>query len=506
MRRSTGSFSYSFLGDAVDYLDILEIIKDLGSRQEREESVTTTLAAAEFEDFVGAPSIHNLSATLNAASDEPTDLVDSVIGANLPPVLHLPVVTQENVIANRELRLIEDLYQHVIRNTVGYSKAVWMGMTEEERAILLERYTIGVPEGGLTDAASEIPLLSAVATKVLGFYGNMVIVRVAIPQALAQETGLTSGRIQDAILRFHREGFRPLRRQVSLPTRGLLGEAVLGRCNACEVVDHRRFWNWQDSPTPAPVSQMPTFPQASGDIFSAAAPSALATSPPPTNLTIAGGDVGSGAGAAATPTGALAEIVKAVPDLARSGTDLSGLSNLQSLLEKDSESAASGRNQAIESSADLTKDLVAKAVMLATAASSQQTGAATPARAEAAAAQQGAGETGNAQVAEFQQQASAIAGNAEPLSFLAFSQGQNSVAYARQVVAQLFEGKAGLNAANTAIPTAQMLAAFQAVAGDDGNGVDLRGGANAFLANLSDLDQFLAPSGEVLRPVGDADQ
>ena len=35
---------------------------------------------------------------------------------------------------------------------------------------------------------------------------------------------------------------------ISLPTKGVLGEAVLGHCSSAEKIDLTRFWNWQDSP------------------------------------------------------------------------------------------------------------------------------------------------------------------------------------------------------------------------------------------------------------------
>jgi hypothetical protein len=39
---------------------------------------------------------------------------------------------------------------------------------------------------------------------------------------------------------------------VSLPTRGLLAEAQLGSCNACEKRDVTRFWKWEESPCAEP--------------------------------------------------------------------------------------------------------------------------------------------------------------------------------------------------------------------------------------------------------------
>ena len=36
----------------------------------------------------------------------------------------------------------------------------------------------------------------------------------------------------------------------TLPTRGVFGEAKLGHCNASEIIDTTRFWDWQSSPIP----------------------------------------------------------------------------------------------------------------------------------------------------------------------------------------------------------------------------------------------------------------
>jgi hypothetical protein len=39
---------------------------------------------------------------------------------------------------------------------------------------------------------------------------------------------------------------------VSLPTRGVFAEAVMGDCNACEEIDDTRFWRWEESPIDEP--------------------------------------------------------------------------------------------------------------------------------------------------------------------------------------------------------------------------------------------------------------
>src|SRR5207248_5554894 len=66
------------------------------------------------------------------------------------------------VLSFANLLRIEAVFQHVVSNTTKYSKAVWMSLTPEERAIMLEHYTIGVPTGGLADASQEVPLLNCI--------------------------------------------------------------------------------------------------------------------------------------------------------------------------------------------------------------------------------------------------------------------------------------------------------------------------------------------------------
>ena len=101
-----------------------------------------------------------------------------------------------------QLLRIEEVLQHVTRNTVTYSRAVWMSLTPEERAIMLEGFTIGVPADGVPDATQHVPLLNCVANQVLGFYGNAMIMPFNIPAELAWRspgrTG-TGGRTAPAV-------------------------------------------------------------------------------------------------------------------------------------------------------------------------------------------------------------------------------------------------------------------------------------------------------------------
>ncbi|MCL2496794.1 MAG: hypothetical protein FWF04_05200, partial [Clostridiales bacterium] len=68
------------------------------------------------------------------------------------------------------------------------------------------------------------------------------------PQELADELGKTAADLQESLYRYHTNAFRVPTTTISLPTDGMIGEAVLGETNVSEKIDITRFWNWKDSP------------------------------------------------------------------------------------------------------------------------------------------------------------------------------------------------------------------------------------------------------------------
>ncbi|MDH5293238.1 MAG: hypothetical protein OEW91_06110 [Acidimicrobiia bacterium] len=268
----------------VDIIDKIQLDALFGS----EITNTVSFSAAELEREVGGPLIWDVTANLN--DDNDADTSEQYVNAFstrsaaqlLTDAMPIPASRLEPVLSYNDLLKVEEMFQHVVRNTVAYSKAVWQSITPEERAIMLERYTIGVPVGGVEDESQEVPLLNAVGNQVVGFYGNSMVMPFSIPPDLASKIKTTNRDIQDALLRFHRQGFISPQGGVTLPTRGTLGEAVLGSCNSCEKIDLTRFWNWKDSPVPK-IDDRPdlgVFGQATNQLIGQAgaqAPASLAT-------------------------------------------------------------------------------------------------------------------------------------------------------------------------------------------------------------------------------------
>ncbi len=207
---------------------------------------------ATLEQQVHGPLMWNFNARINPTSTSPESYATNAMSSavDLPPTGY-PIAAREvaPVLTFSALLQIEKTLQHVVRNTVSYSEAVWISLTPEERAIMLEGFTIGVSAGGIQDDTQEVPLLNCVSNQVLGFYGNSMIMPFIIPMEVAEAEKFSSADVENALTDFHRSGFSPPHSRIALPTRGVLGEAVLGHCASAERIDLTRFWNWQDSPS-----------------------------------------------------------------------------------------------------------------------------------------------------------------------------------------------------------------------------------------------------------------
>jgi hypothetical protein len=364
--RSTDSFTYQFatpvdiatalLGATASTwpAPVLGIIPALISPPAAPQA--KTYAATLLGKEIGAPYLWNFRADLTASvAGNPESYVKPDANAvELPAgVYPIPAMEVAPLLKYSDLIQIENTLQHVLRNIVRYSKAVWSSLTPEERVMLLEPYLLSFP--GLSSA---VPLLDCIGNEVLGFHGNSMIVPFSIPQALGDVKGwgTTTGEMEDALLHFHRQGAPNQMSHASLPTRGVLGEAMLGHCASGEKIDLTRFWNWQDSPTEsapviAPVavlnSQVP-------NLVSAQVGSQLSSMLP--NL-INNNNV---VPAAQTPNTSLAQaLISALAAVKGLDPSLSGADKLAALLQNTQNTAESARADMVKANTQITSQAIA---------------------------------------------------------------------------------------------------------------------------------------------------
>ena len=253
---------------------------------------TVVLGPGDLEPLLGGPTVStfyaavenfNNSSQTDIPSPQETYVNDQLSGIVLPPQPYpVPAVQLAPVLRYQDVLEIEKAAQHIVRNTTRYSKILWTSMTPEESAILLDGYTIGVPPGGLSDASQMIPLLNCLQNTILGTFGNSLIMPFNIPQDLADEMNINPAELQQSLLAYQQEAFVSPHSTIGLPTRGVLGEAVLGSCSSAEKIDLTRFWNWQDAPgDQAPGIGMVQLPTTTPPLTTGVtAPNSLTNLPP----------------------------------------------------------------------------------------------------------------------------------------------------------------------------------------------------------------------------------
>ena len=140
-----------------------------------------------------------------------------------------------------DIRLSAELITHLNENLEYYHHAIWWAMDPSRRYMLLDRYA--APNGGGRSVAS------VVDNTLIGIVGNSLILPVALGNRLDPIFKLAP----NATLLGHYDPQSPAPpSRVSLPTRGVFAEAVMGDCNACEEIDDTRFWRWEESPIDEP--------------------------------------------------------------------------------------------------------------------------------------------------------------------------------------------------------------------------------------------------------------
>jgi hypothetical protein len=141
-------------------------------------------------------------------------------------------------------RLAKELVEHLNDNLEFYHHAIWWTMDPNRRYMLLD--------GFYAPGSNNRSVASVVENRVIGIVGNALVLPVARgvhldPRFVKDQYGNRVNLLDVYKLR------SPVpSANVSLPTRGVFAEAVLGNCNSCEEIDDSRFWRWEESPIDEP--------------------------------------------------------------------------------------------------------------------------------------------------------------------------------------------------------------------------------------------------------------
>lgn len=332
------------------------------------ESQSISLTESE---MIGAAAL-NVTINVTDTGSETFNLTDAAttLGSKMTATLHRKGTMYYT---KAELRRVEELYQHVLYNTFNYSRKVWEGLSDGERVLMLESYTISMDTNGDNNTSgSNYPLLNCVdALSPLGFYGNNIVLPFYIPddegviKAMVDEINgdaaddgdkkvdkvleseFSSRTLQDRIYKHHTTDFRVPSTVVSVPTKGMIGEAVLGETNVSELIDITRFWNWNDS----------DIDHTSLDSSYLGGSSLLANASAPTvTMPTQGATLPQHIEAASI----LKELAK-TPQFA----DVLSQIDMRELLQTADNNAATGRDNAIKASSEMTTEAIKAAAEIA---------------------------------------------------------------------------------------------------------------------------------------------
>lgn len=339
---SSSSFSYTLSPP------IPKLFQVIYGNLEPEEIIAKIYKKEDYEVKLSPSQLRGLGALrlaeVELGKDEQTKYISTRVDAELVYSASYAVYDLVRTMTYDQLQRIERTFQHVVENTLYYSQAVWASLTSAERAIMLEQYTIGIPDQ-TGEIGEEVPLMNCVQNEVYGYYGNCMIMPFGYPPELADRLNTSTREVQDALYRYHTFAFRAPYTMVPLTTRGMVGEAVLGSSNASEKIDLTRFWNWQDSPiTHADTIKPADFSQQHFITDNTAAPSELAKTGNTVNIT--------------TPGATTLDLSEAVSKLPTS-PDLVGLGDLQKYASDLINTGSAERLGVINNASTMTQQAIA---------------------------------------------------------------------------------------------------------------------------------------------------
>ncbi|HEV8132328.1 MAG TPA: GH25 family lysozyme [Acidobacteriota bacterium] len=147
-------------------------------------------------------------------------------------------------------RLAFELVEHLNDNIEFYHHAIWWTMDPNRRYMLLDGY--------LAPGSKDRSVASVVENRLIGIVGNSLVMPVARGNHLDPRFSVDTADVAQRLLDSYKLYSPVPPTRISLPTRGVFAEAVMGSCNACEEIDDSKYWRWEESPIDEPPAIEPS--------------------------------------------------------------------------------------------------------------------------------------------------------------------------------------------------------------------------------------------------------
>ena len=163
--------------------------------------------------------------------------------------------------------IVNELITHLNNNLEHYNNVLWRNLDSNRRHLLLDGFHIQVYDD-LNQPGGYKSLSSIVKNQLIGIAGNSLIFPVAagvkvdrsyiiVPTVDAQGQE-TDTRV--SLFDHYRPTTPPDPYRISVPTRGVFAEAVMGACDACEQVKDNSSQDWTKFATDEPTAIAPMTP------------------------------------------------------------------------------------------------------------------------------------------------------------------------------------------------------------------------------------------------------
>ena len=153
--------------------------------------------------------------------------------------------------------IVEELFEHLNSNLEHYNKVLWRNLDPDRRYMLLDGFNIEIFDhsGGPIGYRS---LASVVKNDLITIVGNALVFPVADGYNVSQTHIIENSEEAHPSLLDH---YRPVREvepyRLSVPTRGVYMESVMGQCDACEDVKEDSSQDWDRFRTEEPTAISP---------------------------------------------------------------------------------------------------------------------------------------------------------------------------------------------------------------------------------------------------------
>lgn len=175
--------------------------------------------------------------------------------------LDIPLTTRDKINPRKEDEyIVNELIEHLNSNLEYYNKVLWRNLDPDRRYMLLDGFNI---QTYTTSGHKSVmrSLASVIKNELITIAGNSLVFPVASGYRIGRNSMLEQVGEDEFVETNLLDYYKPLTPmppyRLSVPTRGVFMEAIMGHCDACEMVKENSSQDWDKFKTEETTSIQP---------------------------------------------------------------------------------------------------------------------------------------------------------------------------------------------------------------------------------------------------------